>query len=1249
MKPFDNGPFTAVAATVADLRAGDGESEVSALSRRQTKLCKRLAKFDLVEIVEILAGLLTHPDNHCATPRIEALIHLAVLHCRGTQKPTLLQIREWLNDILLSDALGIGEDRVEDVFATVVPSPSGSAILLEGAWRDSAFCLQNMMAALLRLMDEPWAASAMANVMALLQLARKMAEKAGIQRYEMTTVGPQQKIKVTPERVELTRRAVQFSFQDIIALHVVARDIAPFVLDARDYGVLASENLSHSSLERYPLIRKGNNWLVALPTAIGVAARRFILEKANDASALPRYEDALRAVELQEIYHRILPGWEMTNASGPVELSRNVHVIETQFDKGAYALIVHLSDDLNAALGTGLNGMEQISVGICEALSRLEREVAARADYRRGLTVFVRGGAGRGYTIDLDRSPIPWHRADLDLGDAARMARDIDFTGKRIWKLLSRKEEIASEGNSLVNFGGFLNFYGYLRSQHFDFLPAENTTADILIIPADFEGQERARIRKAIDYHLTFSPTGRTLIEVERRSTASFFKEVETLPLFIAPQEAVDDMFMAVTETARRPWWVEYRRTDNDRPELTLRIWDAAQQWLVRLARLLEADLASLPDWPVSFVLDFPDIADLDDSLPKADEKPQRPRVRLVGGVVHITSTVPVLRGYVNASNIAERYLIAAMAMGASEFAGVERSLDWADLLASRVVGTDEARFVHAIPAEDIPQMLLSAVPMPKPRFWLEEDHAWSVSRLARRAGTDRHGVVPAADVKPLLHSTVAFVWARIKARLETINRRSIVELAILNHEAIDKDRFDWKQTAAALLSLHRDQENVLLVHNEREAKRAASSVASRALAEMAICTSPVDGGRSCSAIDFDELLADTCAMIDCATQSDAYYYGLAKVPLEIARNGSFIFDRGFLEELHLPYMYAQGDRAFHDAAEAYGAAFAQADSDESNDDVPDGLDPDLNAAIYAEFGMSIVNLIDLSQVVAARGLEQRTLFLVLRKSETLAILREVGADVDAERAYEALTLLPRPVWNDPHPVRGSGRDWQPWRMNRRLSLTRRPWIQITEDADPEMLLFPILTSRVIRRIFDVVDGRLGSEMFDTKEIDRWIGKVVNERGHAFNHAVAASLRRNGFDAQPDQLMTLFGADKKAGDIDVLAWKIETKEVWIIECKRLLLDRTVAEVGDRLADYTTAGKRNGKRTPIQKHLDRVAFLKKNPGPLGKLTGLDPDRLILRSALITDRIVPMQFAKSVDQLVDRVCNFRKIDDVFGHNR
>ncbi|MDQ0562223.1 hypothetical protein QO004_004028 [Rhizobium mesoamericanum] len=46
------------------------------------------------------------------------------------------------------------------------------------------------------------------------------------------------------------------------------------------------------------------------------------------------------------------------------------------------------------------------------------------------------------------------------------------------------------------------------RSQRFDLLPGEKTAADMLVISEEFLGRRGARIRKAIDYQLTFRPTG---------------------------------------------------------------------------------------------------------------------------------------------------------------------------------------------------------------------------------------------------------------------------------------------------------------------------------------------------------------------------------------------------------------------------------------------------------------------------------------------------------------------------------------------------------------------------------------------------------------------------------------------------------------------------------------------------------------------------------------------------------------------
>ena len=96
--------YDAVAALVAN--ATDEEMrEIRGLILRLPGLVRRLKKFRFPLVAERLAGLLIQPENHTATARIEALIHLAAFACRGEQVPTLRQLREWLNVLIFSRLL----------------------------------------------------------------------------------------------------------------------------------------------------------------------------------------------------------------------------------------------------------------------------------------------------------------------------------------------------------------------------------------------------------------------------------------------------------------------------------------------------------------------------------------------------------------------------------------------------------------------------------------------------------------------------------------------------------------------------------------------------------------------------------------------------------------------------------------------------------------------------------------------------------------------------------------------------------------------------------------------------------------------------------------------------------------------------------------------------------------------------------------------------------------------------------------
>ena len=84
--------------------AASGElHEIRSIAARLGRLLKRLEKFSFPLVAAPLAGLLTRPENHCATARIEALIHLAALACCGNKEPRPRHLRQWLNRTLWND------------------------------------------------------------------------------------------------------------------------------------------------------------------------------------------------------------------------------------------------------------------------------------------------------------------------------------------------------------------------------------------------------------------------------------------------------------------------------------------------------------------------------------------------------------------------------------------------------------------------------------------------------------------------------------------------------------------------------------------------------------------------------------------------------------------------------------------------------------------------------------------------------------------------------------------------------------------------------------------------------------------------------------------------------------------------------------------------------------------------------------------------------------------------------------------
>jgi hypothetical protein len=160
------------------------DAQLKGIASRHPALVRRLEKFYFPSVALPLAGLLTLPATHPANLRLTALIHLAAMYCRGDRDPTLAQLREWLNEILLKDPIAQREDPVEDVCVSNVVTWFGNARLFEGGWQENDFALDSFLAAGMRLRED-WMKSVLRSATALLKLSEAVATRRRASLYAL--------------------------------------------------------------------------------------------------------------------------------------------------------------------------------------------------------------------------------------------------------------------------------------------------------------------------------------------------------------------------------------------------------------------------------------------------------------------------------------------------------------------------------------------------------------------------------------------------------------------------------------------------------------------------------------------------------------------------------------------------------------------------------------------------------------------------------------------------------------------------------------------------------------------------------------------------------------------------------------------------------------------------------------------------------------------------------------------------------
>ncbi len=1218
--------------------AGNQLYDIKCLTTRNFGLCGRLRKFSFPAIATLLSNLLIRPENQTATVRIEALLHLAATACRGVKKPKLKQLRGWFSEIN-EDPIAKLENPVEDVFVTNVGATFGNARLFQGNWENSGDYVRSCIQALCAVGKERrWAIESLRKIMALLNLSEALTERTGLKRY-MYTENISREIPKLDDSIwrEMNRNVVVFNEEDLALIEVDLDDLRPFIIQNEQLRSLDRQAMGRSALERYPLVQWKGFTIVALPTAIGAAIRNFSIEQAIAAGDLQEFQLKLHLTQFTEAFQLGRPSWdiefiEMTKS----DQNDGMREFIGKFDEGGYLHLIFVPDDFKVAAEKGIHSFRPLEEPVRRRMQECATAIATKDDYKRGLTVLVHGGIGRriSQTLeDLPDYPLGWLRLCVTAPDFILLGSMPDFTAFRAWKLLQQVSELKERGILFSNMRGFVNMVAFAYGIDFELAPKDMSEGTVYI-HSDLLLPLRHKARTILDHHYAKSPDGDSWFSIQRQPVDDRVGEIQGQNEYFSTKHMVEGKVMACIESISRTWWVSINggmREDQWTRDIMFNILRTALGWLVRLVPMLEERYTMLPSGPIAFRLRFSQIEEFRQHDIDPNRTSDAPSVEVKDGKVVIDCHPSYLQSFLAPGNLGDRLLIVAIVRGLEALCNSEPVPDSAmNEWVQTVSGTRNRHFFKMRISETPSDIIYDAINLPRLRQPMPEDVMWSHLGLARLAGYEgESGQIPFERVGDLLNQSVEVVWKRIEQRLAHLSRESTVELALLNYIAARQEHRNWILAMAPRLAVY-DPIQVEQASIELVVWRDIASLISRVITEMAVCTSPYKSGNVCTNIDLDSLIAEVYTLVQCANYSDALRYELSDRAPVVLPNGSFEFDESPLQ-ISTPMINEYWRRQFRDVVEQRS----------KEEDMPS---QEFQLAFVAEFGLTLEQYRKFVLSVTTEAVKTGVALVKRRKYEVLQWLQCVGV-LDAERTFAALALCPRDRWNESQPASAKARDWYPWKRNRRLSVLRRPIIQLSWGYDASIILAPSMLADTLGYLGMAEVGGRPETIFDSSEMIAYVGGAADKHGHEFAKKVENRLREFDWLTDRELSLTQFGGSDHLGDVDVLCWNKSSEFVYVIECKSLRFDSTWGEIGQRWAEYAadTIGK---DRTPLQKHLDRMSFFETNPQVLANFTGISVHRMKLRSALVTENLGSLQFGGVARRKLDVVMDYEQIEEVFS---
>jgi hypothetical protein len=1229
-----NGPASSVLPPYPPwLSADEGQLRTPAVQR----LAKVLEKYDRQQVVSLVAGMLTVPNLQANCYRLELLVQLAVANCNGKLKPTKKHLSNWLNRQLGTENVAWMEDPPEDVFVSNVITKTGDYLVLGGMWEvpDAASTL------LIQCVEQHGGEEQLQwlhPVYALLQLSDLVLKRAKLARWVSEPSTPKRLINLAPTTpVDEWRSRVVITRSDLIDARIKPELLDEFVLSAEDSATLMQQSNQESTLHAKPLLRFGEHLLLATPTSITYAVRRYLVRRAAAASQLDPLQDSLmrRVMSRANQVMRRGSNHGVTLVQLPSGLAGRSGLYRSFVYGVGQRRFIHLlvlSDSLEQFASTGLLRPTEFSdedeALILAHVAHLREHVEATNQVDSGHTLVLLGHLGQAYMLAAPQARPSWTFDLCRLDSLELLLQDSDAPLDKLILLLTQRAAMEKQGLYLRNVNGLLNLYAYWVEHGYNLrmLDIPHDQSGHLRIATDHVMAFRRTRRQEADKHCEITAQGAS-VYVLRANSDSVYDSVRSIPAYGSiPHLEAGHLSFALRRNETAVWVTMLSpSSDAGLRDLSYRLWEGLQLILYRALEMVEPSI-TFSESAVEVIVDVRAVV----AAPEAQDTPSLPDDIAIGfhralPVAKLTLGAGFLRSFSGIENRGEQTLlsrlISALRVLANQNGFTEGECD-DDAL--KVLGSKDAKILHMF--EMVKPLDYILAKDQRRVFRMPGEHVDAAMRSAfnwMKSSAEKLVLDKDSSCRAL-NTAVTRLMEQVTVKLARFNRSLLIAELLHAQESLLRDKDRWRSTARAVRALYGiDSGTDAAARMEKE--RSQATLTLRVLVEAAVCECPVTGGAAPDGHSIDEVFGLMWTLIQLGRDSETIYHDLASEGITIYPNGAYNFNADVLTEIGGPYAMESFRTNYEAAATDYENWITPKEKGTGGEVDKEFVSASYRAAFLAEYRLESGMFLEIIGALLDTVVEGESVVVSLSRDEIVGrcLNRGVnGKDVDAFLSSFALpsrpTWVPQKPWAEP-------KDVEPWRFERRLSVMLRPLVECAGTGPVTYVFGAAALRQSIGYILDsTIKGRFDKDVFLSPQMRSYIGRRVDALGAAFTQLVAQKLREQGWTVRTEVKMSALGAGKypNLGDIDVLAWSPAGK-VLAIECKRLKTARTIAEVAQTCARF-----KGNSGDQLYKHLRRIGWLQNNKDKLARFIGMSEDHLALRAPLVTSAPVPFRYVRGL---------------------